>query len=71
MPWVVDEPASVAIIHGQSRQLWGTEYHVAQEEADRLVSEVQARGANAQSLVQRIVERARLRRLPQLLPMSD
>lgn len=59
------------LIHGQSRQLWGTEPHVAQEEADRLVSQVQALGSNEESLLGRIVDRARRRRMPELLPLRD
>lgn len=58
------------LLHAQSRQLWGSEYHVAQDEADRLVANVQAVGGDL-SLVQRIVERARRRRQPQLLPLRD
>jgi hypothetical protein len=58
------------LLHAQSRQLWGSEYRPAQDEADRLVAEVQAAHGH-RSLVQRIVERARRRRLPQLLPLRD
>jgi hypothetical protein len=59
------------LLHAQSRQLWGSEYQVAQDEADRLVANVHAVGGDDLSLVQRIVERARRRRVPQLLPLRD
>lgn len=59
------------LLHAQSRQLWGSEYQVAQDEADRLVANVQAVGADERTLVHRIVERARRRRVPQLLPLRD
>ena len=59
------------LLHAQSRQLWGSEYQVAQDEADRLVANVQAAGADDVSLINRIVERARRRRVPQLLPLRD
>jgi hypothetical protein len=55
------------LVHAQSRQLWGSESQPAQEEADRLVAEVRAR-ADDGSPVRRIVQRARRRRVPQLLP---
>lgn len=58
------------LLHAQSRQLWGSEYHVAQDEADRLIAAVEAASGQAGSLVQRIVRRARRRRVPHLLPLS-
>lgn len=58
------------LLHAQSRQLWGSEYHVAQDEADRLIAAVEAASGQAGSLVQRIVRRARRRRVPYLLPLS-
>lgn len=57
-------------LHAQSRQLWGTECRVAQDEADHLVAKVSAAGGDA-SLVGRIVRRARRRRVPELLPQTE
>jgi hypothetical protein len=59
------------LIHGQSRQLWGTEPRVAQEEADRLVARVEDLQMKDESPVRRLVERARRRRMPELLPLRD
>jgi hypothetical protein len=48
-------------IHRQSREMWGTEPKVAVDEADRLVNQVMARGAPDQSVIDRVMARARRR----------
>ena len=54
-------------LHRQSRELWGTECHVAQEEADHLVSKVVADVHPDPSVIGKLVQRARRRRAPRLL----
>ncbi len=59
-------------LHKQSRQLWGTECHVAEEEGDHLVKKVLADLEPEPSLISRLVERARRRRpVPRLLAQRD
>jgi hypothetical protein len=55
-------------LHRQSRELWGRECSVAQDEADHLVSKILATGAPDASVIGRMVERARRRRAPEVLP---
>lgn len=54
-------------IHRQSRELWGTEARVAVDEADALVSRVMARGTPDQSVIERVMARARRRSHPAVL----
>ena len=55
-------------IHRQSQELWGTEYRVAVDEADHLVKKVMAHGSADQSVIDRVVARARRRPPPSVLP---
>ena len=54
-------------LHRQSRELWGTECRLAQDEADHLVTKVMAAGEADQSVIRKVVARARRRRLPEVL----
>jgi hypothetical protein len=54
-------------LHRQSRELWGTECRLAQDEADHLVTKVVAAGEADQSVIRKVVTRARRRRLPAVL----
>ena len=55
-------------LHRQSRGLWGRECSVAQDEADHLVTKI-LHGAEADaSVISRLVQRARRRRVPEVLP---
>ncbi|HSJ00193.1 MAG TPA: hypothetical protein VLA59_07400 [Patescibacteria group bacterium] len=54
-------------LHRQSRELWGTECRLAQDEADHLVTKVLASGEADQSVIRKVVARARRRRLPEVL----
>lgn len=58
-------------LHKQSQQLWGTECGPAQEEADHLVAKVIDRVSPDPSAIGKLVQRARRRRLPELLPQRD
>lgn len=58
-------------LHQQSRRLWGTECVVGPEDVDHLVSKVRSLPMPDQSLIDRIVERARGRRSPELLPQRQ
>ena len=58
-------------IHRQSRELWGKECRLAQHEADHLVTKVLAAGDADRSVIQRVVDRARRRRLPAVLPLRS
>ena len=55
-------------IHRQSRDLWGTEAQPAVDEAERLVGKIMERGAADQSIIERVVARARHRPPPSVLP---
>jgi hypothetical protein len=55
-------------IHRQSRELWGTECRVAVDEAERLVSKVMERGTPDQSVIEKVMARARRRPPPSVLP---
>ena len=55
-------------LHRQSRELWGTECRLAQDEADHLVTKVLAAGEADQSVIRKVVARARRRRRPEVLP---
>lgn len=55
-------------LHRQSRELWGRECSVAQEEADELVSKLLDAGPADASIISRLAQRARRRRVPQVLP---
>jgi hypothetical protein len=54
-------------IHRQSKELWGTEARVAVDEADQLVSRVMARGTADQSVIEKVMARARRRPPPSVL----
>ncbi|MGZ8805210.1 MAG: hypothetical protein ACXWZG_07925 [Microbacterium sp.] len=54
-------------LHRQSRELWGTECRLAQDEADHLVSRALAAGEAHQTVIQKVVARARRRRMPEVL----
>jgi hypothetical protein len=54
-------------IHRQSRELWGTECRVAVDEAEHLVAKVMQRGAPDQSVIERVMARARRRIAPTVL----
>ena len=58
-------------LHSQSRQLWGTESAPAQEEADRLVAKLIDKVNPDPSVIGRLVQRARRRRVPELLPQRS
>jgi hypothetical protein len=55
-------------IHRQSRELWGTESQPAVDEAARLVGKIMERGSEDQSVIERVVARARRRPPPSVLP---
>jgi hypothetical protein len=54
-------------IHRQSRELWGTESQPAVDEAERLVGKIMERGSADQSVIARVVARARRRPPPSVL----
>ena len=58
-------------MHSQSRQLWGTESNPAQDEADALVAKVIDTISPDPSAIGRLVQRARRRRPPELLPQRE
>ena len=58
-------------LHKQSRQLWGTECHPAQDEADHLVAKVVDKLDPDPSAISKLVQRARRRRQPELLPQRQ
>ncbi len=58
-------------LHKQSRQLWGTECHPAQDEADHLVAKVIDKLNPDPSAISKLVQRARRRRQPELLPQRQ
>ena len=58
-------------LHKQSRQLWGTECRPAQDEADHLVAKVVDRLQPDPSAIGKLVQRARRRRQPELLPQRQ
>lgn len=58
-------------LHKQSRQLWGTECRPAQEEADHLVAKVIDKLHPDPSAIGKLVQRARRRRQPELLPQRQ
>lgn len=55
-------------LHQQSRRLWGTECAVDPEDIDHLVGKVRELPIPDPSLIARLVERARGRRAPEVLP---
>jgi hypothetical protein len=55
-------------IHRQSQELWGTESRPAVDEAERLVGRIMERGSADQSVIERVVARARRRPPPSVLP---
>ncbi len=57
-------------IRRQSRELWGTEAPVAVDEAEKLVSQVMERGTPDQSVIDRVMARARRRPPPAVLPQQ-
>ncbi|HEX7172545.1 MAG TPA: hypothetical protein VF365_08060 [Candidatus Limnocylindria bacterium] len=54
-------------IHRQSQELWGTECRVAVDQAEHLVSKVMEHGTPDQSVIDRVLARARRRRPPAVL----
>jgi ParB-like nuclease family protein len=58
-------------LHKQSRQLWGTECRPAQDEADHLVAKVVDKLQPDPSAIGKLVQRARRRRQPELLPQRQ
>lgn len=58
-------------LHKQSRQLWGTECRPAQDEADHLVAKVIDKLHPDPSAIGKLVQRARRRRQPELLPQRQ
>ncbi len=58
-------------LHKQSRQLWGTECRPAQDEADHLVAKVVDKLDPDPSAISKLVQRARRRRQPELLPQRQ
>jgi hypothetical protein len=58
-------------LHKQSRELWGTECHPAQDEADHLVAKVVDKLHPDPSAIGKLVQRARRRRQPELLPQRQ
>ena len=58
-------------LHKQSRQLWGTECHPAQDEADHLVAKVIDKLHPDPSAIGKLVQRARRLRQPELLPQRQ
>ena len=63
----VTEADLFLVLHRQSRQLWGSECRIAEEDADHIVAKVIALGAIDDSVIGQLVRRARRRRRPQLL----
>ena len=59
------------VLHRQSRQLWGTECNPAQDEADHLVAKVIDKVHPDASAIGKLVQRARRRRQPELLPLRQ
>lgn len=55
-------------LHRQSRELWGRECRVAQDEADHLVGKILESAPSDASVIGRLVQRARRRRAPEVLP---
>ena len=55
-------------IHRQSRELWGREAQPAVDEAERLVSQIMEHGTENQSVIERVLARARNRPPPAVLP---
>jgi hypothetical protein len=55
-------------LHRQSRELWGRECTVAQDEADHLVAKILDGQQPDGSVIGRLVQRARRRRVPEVLP---
>jgi hypothetical protein len=55
-------------IHRQSNELWGRESQPAVDEAERLVSKIMESGSENQSVIERVVARARNRPPPSVLP---
>jgi hypothetical protein len=55
-------------IHRQSRELWGTESQPAVDEAERLVGRIMEHGSADESVIERVVARARRRPPPSVLP---
>jgi hypothetical protein len=58
-------------LHKQSRQLWGTECKPAQDEAEHLVAKVIDKLHPDPSAIGKLVQRARRRRQPELLPQRQ
>jgi hypothetical protein len=54
-------------IHRQSRELWGSESQPAVDEAEQLVGKIMERGSADQSVIERVVARARHRQPPSVL----
>lgn len=54
-------------VHRQSQELWGTECRLAQEESEHMVSKVMERGKPDQSVINRLMARARRRPPPSVL----
>jgi hypothetical protein len=55
-------------IHRQSKELWGREAQPAVDDTERLVSQIMEHGTEDQSVIERIVARARNRPPPAVLP---
>jgi hypothetical protein len=55
-------------LHRQSRELWGRECTVAQDEADHVVAKILDSVPGDGSVIRRLVQRARRRRMPEVLP---
>ena len=55
-------------IHRQSKELWGRESQPAVDEAERLVSKIMESGTEDQSVIDRVLARARNRPPPAVLP---
>ena len=58
-------------LHKQSRELWGTECRPAQDQADHLVAKVVDKLDPDPSAITKLVQRARRRRQPELLPQRQ
>ncbi|MEA2651801.1 MAG: hypothetical protein QOI85_1522 [Chloroflexota bacterium] len=58
-------------LHKQSRELWGTECKPAQDEAEHLVAKVVDKLHPDPSAIGKLVQRARRRRQPELLPQRQ
>ena len=57
-------------IRRQSQELWGSEAPAAVDEAEALVGQVMARGTADQSVIERVMARARRRPPPDVLPQQ-